>query len=71
MSLYRFDKKYTVNSEIDANAAKTTNNENAISDLDVNKVDSVDGLFIVPDSDPLLAGALWNDGGTLKISTGA
>ena len=71
MSLYRFDKKYTVNSEIDANAAKATNNENDISDLDVNKVDSIDGLFIVPDSDPLLAGALWNDGGTLKISTGA
>ena len=71
MSLYRFDKKYTVNSEIDANADKATNNENAISDLDVNKVDSVDGLFIVPDSDPLLAGALWNDSGIPKISTGA
>ena len=71
MSLFRFDKKYTVQSEIDANAARTITNENAISDLDVNKVDSIDGLFVVPDSDPLMAGALWNDAGTLKVSTGA
>jgi len=28
------------------------------------------GTFIVPSTDPLVAGALWNDTGTLSISTG-
>ena len=28
-------------------------------------------VIIVPTTDPGVAGALWNDGGTLKVSAGA
>jgi hypothetical protein len=27
-------------------------------------------LIILPDADPVFAGALWNDAGTVKVSTG-
>ena len=27
-------------------------------------------IFVVPTSDPGVAGALWNDGGTLSVSAG-
>ena len=29
-----------------------------------------DNVFVVPTSDPGVAGALWNDGGTLSVSAG-
>lgn len=31
---------------------------------------NVTGYIILPTSDPLVAGALWNDAGTLTISAG-
>ena len=71
MSLYRFDKRYTVQSEIDANASQATTNDNAITALQIEKVDSAGGNFIPAEIDPQIAGQVWNDSGTLKVSTGA
>ena len=34
------------------------------------KVDGSGGTFIPPTSDPLVAGAIWNNSGTLAISVG-
>ena len=31
---------------------------------------ATDNVFVVPTSDPGVAGALWNDGGTLSVSAG-
>ena len=31
---------------------------------------AADNVFVVPTSDPGVAGALWNDGGTLSVSAG-
>ena len=35
-----------------------------------NVTGNVTGYIILPTSDPLVAGALWNDGGTITVSTG-
>ena len=32
---------------------------------------AADNVFVVPTSDPGVAGALWNDTGTLSVSSGA
>lgn len=32
---------------------------------------ATDNVFVVPTSDPGVAGALWNDTGTLSVSSGA
>jgi len=63
----------------DATTGAITENSTYGDDADVSGTLSVAGnstlsgdanVIIVPTSDPEVAGALWNDGGTLSISAG-
>ncbi len=42
-----------------------------IANLKKNKVDTDGGIYIPPTEDPKIDGVIWNDKGTLKISTGS
>ncbi len=44
--------------------------EVAVTLLEVDKVDSDSGVFIAPTVDPAVAGAVWNNAGSLAISAG-
>lgn len=52
-------------------SSKDKAQNSVIGRLKKNKVDKEKGVFVPPKTDPKIAGAIWNDAGTLKISTGS
>ena len=72
MSLYGNPDK-AQNSKIASIKQEAITSEAAITALEVDvatKLTADGGTFIVPTSDPAVAGALWNSAGTLTISAG-
>ncbi len=70
MSLYRQDQK-NQGGRIGRLEEKVEVTETAITLIETDKVDSDGGTFIVPTVDPVVAGAIWNNSGTLAISSGS
>jgi len=52
-------------------SSKDKAQNSAIGRLKEHKVNKDKGIFVPPKTDPKVAGAIWNDAGTLKISTGS
>ena len=56
--------------EADVSASAGTTSSTMLAYNDATYVAQDGGLFIVPTSDPLVVGALWNNVGVLTISAG-
>ena len=69
MGIKRYEGK-KLDGKINKEVSNTTTDVAALEASIALKVTADGGTFVIPTSDPGVAGALWNDSSTLSISAG-